>query len=162
MRSDLAVLPPTTYIVLPPLHMGMLHALLLVSPFSTTSDAPTALFSPRVMSTTKVNAAGGVVLSALTILACIYMMVNLIRQGLRKMRVRLLLAAVMSDIAIGLSTLPPQALSVAGRPILTGQRGCNAQAFLYTAALFTQPLMSLFLALATYILIVSETSPEFL
>lgn len=112
------------------------------------------------MSASTVNAAGGIAFSALTVVASVYMLVNLMRQGFNKMRVRMLVGIVLSDLAIGLSTFFPQAMFLAGRQLRTGSKGCNAQAMIFTAALLSQPLISLFLAFSTFILVVSKSCAQ--
>jgi hypothetical protein len=50
---------------------------------------------------TKINAIGGTILSASTIIAAAYLLLSLARQGRGKLRVRLLLGMVISDLVLG-------------------------------------------------------------
>ena len=50
---------------------------------------------------TDINAIGGLVISALTLIAAVYLWLSLWRQGRGKLRVRLLLGMVISDVLLG-------------------------------------------------------------
>ncbi|RSH94508.1 hypothetical protein EHS25_004311 [Saitozyma podzolica] len=102
---------------------------------------------------TKINAIGGTILSASTIIAAAYLLLSLARQGRGKLRVRLLLGMVISDLVLGIVVLPSEISYLAGRPLVTGTKGCDAQGFLLTIVLFTQHLWTLSIAFATFLLL---------
>jgi hypothetical protein len=107
------------------------------------------------MSWLLVTAAGGAAIAGVTLLAAIYLLYFLLGRGRGKLRVQLLIGIVTSDIVIGLVALPAEAMFVAGVPIQTGTRGCDAQAWVYTTTLFSQNLWTLAVAVATFMLLVS-------
>ncbi|WRT65521.1 uncharacterized protein IL334_002466 [Kwoniella shivajii] len=108
--------------------------------------------------TTQINATGGSVISGLTIIAALYLLISLVKQGRGKLRVRLLLGMVVSDLILGMVALPPEILYLTGHPEKTGTRGCDALAFLLTSVLFSQHLWTLCIAFATYLLLTHPLS----
>ncbi|KAL7419679.1 hypothetical protein Q5752_005593 [Cryptotrichosporon argae] len=100
-----------------------------------------------------INAIGSVVISALTLVGAVYLLWTLWKQGKGKLRVRLLIGTVASDILVGLVALPPEAMYIAGAGLETGTRGCNAMGFIFTTILFTQHLWTLCIAVATFMLL---------
>lgn len=104
---------------------------------------------------TLTTAAGGVAISVVSLFCALYLMYSLWHNGRGKLRVRLLMGIVSSDIIISLTALPTEALYVSGKPIITGSAGCDVQAFFFTAAVFAQNLWTLCIAVATFCLLVS-------
>ncbi|WOO79519.1 uncharacterized protein LOC62_02G003041 [Vanrija pseudolonga] len=102
---------------------------------------------------TRITTIGGLTISALTILSALYLLYSLVSHGRGKLRVRLLIGIVISDMSVGLVALPAQALLLSGGKMGTGTAGCNAQGFLFTTALFSQHLWTLCIAIATFMLL---------
>ncbi|KAE8540778.1 hypothetical protein D1P53_003142 [Cryptococcus gattii VGV] len=100
-----------------------------------------------------INATGSIVISAVTLISALYLFLMLYRQGKGKLRVRLLVGMVISDLLLGLVILPPVAMYIANRKLATGSAGCNAQAFILIATLFTQHLWTLVMAVSTFLLL---------
>ncbi|WWC87696.1 uncharacterized protein L201_002588 [Kwoniella dendrophila CBS 6074] len=107
---------------------------------------------------TQINATGASIISGLTLIAASYLFISLIKQGRGKLRVRLLIGMVVSDLILGLVALPPEIMYLAGDPQTTGSAGCNALAFLLTSVLFSQHLWTLAIAFATYLLLMHPLS----
>lgn len=105
---------------------------------------------------TRITTIGGLAISALTILSALYLLYSLISHGRGKLRVRLLIGIVVSDMSVGLVALPAQALLLSGGTMGTGTAGCNAQGFIFTTALFSQHLWTLSIAVATFMLLVGS------
>nr|XP_019050188.1 hypothetical protein I302_00613 [Kwoniella bestiolae CBS 10118]OCF29118.1 hypothetical protein I302_00613 [Kwoniella bestiolae CBS 10118] len=108
--------------------------------------------------TTQINATGASIISGLTLLAASYLLVSLIKQGRGKLRVRLLIGMVVSDIILGLVALPPEIMFLAGKSPRSGSPSCDALAFLLTSVLFSQHLWTLAIAFATYLLLTHPLS----
>ncbi|WVQ94498.1 hypothetical protein IAU59_001577 [Kwoniella sp. CBS 9459] len=125
---------------------------------SSSSSSP-ATPSPTSVTATKVNATGASVISGLTLIAASYLFYSLVKQGRGKLRVRLLLGMVVSDLAIGLVAMPPEIMYLAGAGLKTGTRSCDAIGFLLTAVLFSQHLWTLAIAVATFLLLIYPLSP---
>ncbi|WWC60116.1 uncharacterized protein I303_102680 [Kwoniella dejecticola CBS 10117] len=106
----------------------------------------------------QINATGASVISGLTLVAAAYLFYSLLRQGRGKLRVRLLLGMVVSDMMLGCIALPPEILYLAGDPLKTGSAGCNGLAFILTSTLFSQHLWTLAIAFATYLLLTHPLS----
>ncbi|KIR31250.1 hypothetical protein I352_06344 [Cryptococcus deuterogattii MMRL2647] len=100
-----------------------------------------------------INATGSIVISAVTLISALYLFIMLYRQEKGKLRVRLLVGMVISDLLLGLVILPPVAMYIANRKLATGSAGCNAQAFILIAILFTQHLWTLVMAVSTFLLL---------
>jgi hypothetical protein len=107
--------------------------------------------SPTLAMTSSV---GAIVIESLTILASLYLLKPLTQQGLSKLRVRLLIGMVVSDLALGLVGAVPNAAWLAGKSLRQGTPSCNAAGFLLTGVLFTQHLWTLVIAIATFALLV--------
>ncbi|WWC68808.1 uncharacterized protein I206_102743 [Kwoniella pini CBS 10737] len=107
---------------------------------------------------TQINATGASVISGLTLIAAAYLLWSLIKQGRGKLRVRLLLGMVISDLMLGCIALPPEILYLTRGPLKTGSAGCNGLAFLLTATLFSQHLWTLAIAFATFLLLTHPLS----
>ncbi|WVF66890.1 hypothetical protein IAT40_001633 [Kwoniella sp. CBS 6097] len=123
------------------------------------STSPSPAATAASAASTKVNATGASVISGLTLIAASYLFVSLLRQGRGKLRVRLLLGMVVSDLVIGLVALPPEIMYLAGAGLKTGTRGCDAIGFLLTTVLFSQHLWTLAIAVATFLLLIYPLSP---
>ncbi|WWD08846.1 hypothetical protein V865_006960 [Kwoniella europaea PYCC6329] len=108
--------------------------------------------------TTQINATGASIISGLTLIAAAYLFFSLMKQGRGKLRVRLLIGMVVSDLILGLVALPPEIMYLAGHAQPTGSSGCNALAFLLTSVLFSQHLWTLTIAFATYLLLTHPLS----
>ncbi|WVQ73830.1 hypothetical protein IAR50_003411 [Cryptococcus sp. DSM 104548] len=100
-----------------------------------------------------INAWGGTVISAITLISASWLLFLLWKQGTGKLRVRLLMGMIISDLAIGLAILPPDIMFLVNRKIATGTAGCNALGFLLVTVLFTQHLWTLAIAIATFLLL---------
>ncbi|WVR03983.1 hypothetical protein IAU60_000982 [Kwoniella sp. DSM 27419] len=124
---------------------------------STTSPRPSAAMTPSAsaLRTTKINATGAAVISGLTLVAATYLFISLIRQGRGKLRVRLLIGMVLSDLILGLIAFPIEIAYLAGHPLKAGTRSCDATGFLLTSVLFSQHLWTMAIAIATFLLLVS-------
>jgi hypothetical protein len=91
----------------------------------------------------KINAYGSTVIAASTIVAASYLLITLFKQGRGKLRVRLLIGMVSSDLLLGyvkdpcypcpgnadqdecrLVAIVPEAKYIAGHPLITGSGGC--------------------------------------
>lgn len=70
-------------------------------PLRTVRTLPLPLASPMSTNYTKINAIGGTIISSSTIIAAAYLLWSLARQGRGKLRVRLLLGMVISDLILG-------------------------------------------------------------
>ncbi|KAK8861433.1 hypothetical protein IAR55_002252 [Kwoniella newhampshirensis] len=103
--------------------------------------------------TATVTATGGAVVSGLTLIAAIYLLISLWRQGRGKLRVRLLVGMVISDILLGVVVFPTEISFLAGNRLQLDSRGCNAQGFLLITILFTQHMWTLAIAIATFCLL---------
>ncbi|ORY25814.1 hypothetical protein BCR39DRAFT_470972 [Naematelia encephala] len=101
---------------------------------------------------TYINAVGGSIISGLTVLASVYLMVSLARQGRGKLRVRLLLGMVISDLLVGLIVFPQEFSYLVKHPLTPGN-ACNTVGFLFTAIVFSQHLWTLSIAFATFLLL---------
>ncbi|ODO06313.1 hypothetical protein L198_01545 [Cryptococcus wingfieldii CBS 7118] len=102
---------------------------------------------------TLINAWGGTVISATTLVSATYLLILLWKQGTGKLRVRLLMGMIISDLALGLAILPPDIMLILNKKIATGTAGCNALGFVLTTILFTQHLWTLSIAVATFLLL---------
>ncbi|ODN80744.1 hypothetical protein L202_02901 [Cryptococcus amylolentus CBS 6039] len=102
---------------------------------------------------TLINAWGGTVISATTLVSATYLLTLLWKQGTGKLRVRLLMGMIISDLAIGLAILPSDIMFILNKKIATGTAGCNALGFVLTTILFTQHLWTLAIAIATFLLL---------
>ncbi|KAL1409521.1 hypothetical protein Q8F55_003504 [Vanrija albida] len=102
---------------------------------------------------TRITTIGGLTIAALTIVCSLYLLFSLASHGRGKLRVRLLIGIIVSDLTVGLVALPAQALLLSGGTMGTGTPGCNAQGFIFTTALFSQHLWTLCIAVATFLLL---------
>lgn len=93
---------------------------------------------------------GAIIIECLTVLGAVYLLFPLGRQGLVKLRVRLLIGMVVSDLALGLVGLISSAGFLAGHPLKVSSKECNAVGFLIVSILFTQHLWTLVIAIATF------------
>nr|XP_031863082.1 uncharacterized protein CI109_001560 [Kwoniella shandongensis]KAA5530154.1 hypothetical protein CI109_001560 [Kwoniella shandongensis] len=100
-----------------------------------------------------IMATGATVVSGLTILASAYLLVSLYLQGRGKLRVKLLLGMVISDLLLGVVVLPIEIAFLTGNTTKPKTAGCNAAGFVLTTILFTQHLWTLCIAIATFLLL---------
>ncbi|KAK4685663.1 hypothetical protein P7C73_g4483, partial [Tremellales sp. Uapishka_1] len=82
-----------------------------------------------------INAVGASVITASTVLASLYLMVELFRQGRGKLRVKLLMGMVFSDLMFGIVTFPPEINYLAGGQLITGTARCKYPLSRYTTML---------------------------
>ncbi|WVQ79035.1 hypothetical protein IAT38_001127 [Cryptococcus sp. DSM 104549] len=108
---------------------------------------------------TLINAIGSTVISGATLTVAGYLLYSLIRQGKGKLRVRLLVGMVISDICLGVVILPAEIAYLKNGGAAAGSAGCTAQGFILVVILFTQHLWTLVIALATFLLLRYPLSP---
>lgn len=72
----------------------------------------------------RVNAIGAISLACATLVAGMYLLISIARQGHGKLRVRLLLGMVASDLVLGAIVLPPEIAYIAGGPFMTDTPVC--------------------------------------
>ena len=72
----------------------------------------------------RINAIGAISLACATLIAGMYLLISIGKQGHGKLRVRLLLGMVASDLVLGAIVLPPEIAYIAGRPFMTDTATC--------------------------------------
>jgi hypothetical protein len=61
----------------------------------------TTTLTPAAIEWTRINAYGSSIISGFTVVASVYLLTSLIRRGRGKIRVRLLVGMVVSDLLLG-------------------------------------------------------------
>ncbi|EIW66507.1 hypothetical protein TREMEDRAFT_34775 [Tremella mesenterica DSM 1558] len=96
---------------------------------------------------------GDVVISSLTIIGASYLLLSLFKKGTGKLRVRLLVGMVVSDLSLGLMLIVPSIMWLTGFRFQTGSAGCNIHGFFLTIILFTQNMWTILIAVGTTLLL---------